>query len=108
MSMTRWWKVASLLLVAGATVSSAGLLAGKGTMAVAARPQDVGKAAVAGAGADMPVAEVNPGKFEIAVVEPGSLEPGAKQRCTCQVEGPTTIISILPEGAKVKKGDLVC
>ena len=26
----------------------------------------------------------------------------------CRVEGRTTIISIVPEGTKVKKGDLVC
>ena len=34
MSMTRWWKVASLLLVAGATVSGAGLIAGRPSSAV--------------------------------------------------------------------------
>jgi len=107
MSMTRWWKVASLLLVAGATVSSAGLLAGKGTMAVAARPQEAGKAVLVSV-ADMPVTEVKPGKFGVAVVEHGSLEPSKRSDALSRVEGQTTIISILPEGSKVKKGDLVC
>jgi len=108
MSMTRWWKVASLLLVAGATVSSAGLLAGKGTIAVAARAQDVGRAAAASPGADMPVAEVKSGKHKIAVVEPGTLDSSRRTDVLSRVEGPTMIISILPEGTKVKKGDLVC
>ena len=67
MSMTRWWKVASLLLVAGATVSGAGLMAGKGTVAVAARPQEVGKATGAGASLEIPVAEVKAGKFGVSI-----------------------------------------
>jgi len=107
MSMTRWWKLASLLLVAGATVSSAGLLSGKGTLAGAARAQDVGKATAANPGADMPVAEVKAGKFGVTVVERGALEPSNNSLAYSHVEGQTTIISILPEGTKVKKGDLV-
>jgi RND family efflux transporter MFP subunit len=91
MSMTRWWKVASLLLVAGATVSSTGLLADKGTMAVAAPSQDVSKATAAGPGADMPVAEVKPGKFKLAVVEHGTLEPSRRNDVVAQAEGRTTI-----------------
>jgi RND family efflux transporter MFP subunit len=108
MSMTRWWKVASLLLVAGATVSSAGLLAGNGTMALAARPQDVGKGTAAGTGSAMPVAEVKAGKFKLAVVEHGTLEPLRSNAVTCQVEGGSKFLWIRPEGTVVKKGDLVC
>jgi len=108
MSMTRWWKVASLLLVAGATVSSTGLLAGKGTMAVAARPQDVGKATTTSPGDDMPIAAVKLGKVKLAVFEYGTLEPSQRNEVLAQAEGRTTIKSILPEGVKVKKGDLVC
>ena len=104
MSMTRWWKVASLLLVAGATVSTAGLLAGKGTMAVAARPQITAKPVP---GADVPVEEVKAGKFNVNIVADGSLKSSKREEVRCQVEGRTTIISILPEGTKVRKSDLV-
>ena len=103
MSMTRWWKVASLLLVASATVSSAGFLAGKGTTAVASRSQDAGKATAG----NMPVAEVKPGKTKLAIVEHGSLEPSKRNDVVAHVEAPTRILSILGEGVKVKKGDLV-
>ena len=63
MSMTRWWKVASVLVVAGATVSGAGLLSGNGGIlavnpAVPGRRQ--GGAGSGTAGSDMPVASVNP------------------------------------------------
>jgi len=94
MSMTRWWKVSSLLLVASATVSSAGLLAGKGTMTVAARPQEAGKATAAGPAADMPVAGVKPGKVKLAVVEHGTLGPSKRNDVLAQVEGGTTIKSL--------------
>ncbi len=108
MTMTRWWKVASLLLVAGATVSGAGLLVSKGTIAGAARAQNVGKAEVAGPGADMPVAEVKAGEFKVSAVAPGSLLATNREQILCQVEGRTTIIlSLIPEGTKVKKGDLI-
>ena len=108
MSMTRWWKAASLLLVAGATVSGAGLLAGKGTTAVAARPQDVGKAATTGPGSNLPAVEAKPGRFEAAVIGHGTLEPTRRSNVLSQVEGRVAIKTILPEGTEVKKGDLVC
>ena len=38
----------------------------------------------------------------------GCLESSKNQDVLCQVEGSTTIISIIDEGTKVKKGDLVC
>jgi HlyD family secretion protein len=104
MSMTRWWKAASLLLVATATVSSAGILSGKGTMAVAARPQASAKPVPGG---DVPVEEVKAGKFNVNIVANGLLESSKREEVQCQVEGRTTILSILPEGTKVRKGDLV-
>ncbi len=42
------------------------------------------------------------------VKERGSLESAANKDSLCEVEGGTTIIKILPEGTKVKEGDLVC
>jgi len=104
MSMTRWGKVASLLLVAGATVSGAGLLARGGAPGGELRVQ---KAAGGGPVSQMPVAEVNSGKFNISASGPGSLEQERSNDVISQVEGQTQIVSILPDGAKVKKGELV-
>jgi RNA polymerase sigma factor (sigma-70 family) len=101
MSMTRWWKAASVLLVAATTVSGAGLLAGRGSMAVAARPQEAGKT-----GGDMPVAEATSARFRVTV-QRGTLETSKRADVLSQIERPVTIVSILPEGTKVKKGDLV-
>ncbi len=111
MSMTRWWKVASVLLVAGATVSGAGLLSGNGGI-LAVNPGS--QAAVKGGagsgatGSDMPVASVNRGMFRIAVSQRGVLEASKSGDVLSRVESPTTIIAILPEGTKVKQGELVC
>lgn len=53
-------------------------------------------------------AKVVRGTLPVTVLERGSLESSNNQDVTNQVEGSTTIISILPEGTPVKKGDLVC
>jgi RND family efflux transporter MFP subunit len=103
MSMTRWWKAAALLLVAGSTVSGGVLLAGRGSMAVATGQQAAGKA---GPGGEMPVAEVKSVGYWIAA-EPVMLEASRREDVICQLQFSTTILSILPEGRKVKKGDLV-
>src|SRR5208337_2250584 len=52
--------------------------------------------------------EVKPAALPITVTDKGALESSRNQDVLCQVEGSTAIISILPEGTKVKKGDLVC
>ncbi len=52
--------------------------------------------------------EVKRGVLPITVTEKGSLESAKNEDVFCQVEGTTTIITILPEGTRVKKGDLVC
>ena len=44
----------------------------------------------------------------VTVVERGSLESSENKDAYCRVEGQTTIIMILAEGTKVKKGDKVC
>src|SRR5262249_10354106 len=38
----------------------------------------------------------------------GSLESSKNEDVYCEVEGGTTIIKIVPEGQKVKKGELLC
>ena len=52
--------------------------------------------------------EVKPATLPITVNEKGALESSKNQDVQCQVEGSTTIITIVPEGTRVKKGDLVC
>jgi RND family efflux transporter MFP subunit len=105
MSMTRWWKAASLLLVAGATVSGAGLLAIGGGVGTEPRVQQTDQP---GPGATIPVAPVNVGRFKIAVDGRGSLEAEKREHILNSVEGQTKILSVLPEGTSVKKGDIIC
>jgi len=105
MLMTQWLKVASVLFVLGATVSGAGLLAQKGKAGGEPRSQGNLQAARA---YDGPVHAVEPGKLIVNVIAPGNLESSRNQDAFCQVEGLTTIISILPEGTRVKKGQVVC
>ncbi len=52
--------------------------------------------------------EVKPAALPITVADKGTLESSKNQDVMSQVEGSTTIITILAEGTKVKKGDLVC
>ncbi len=52
--------------------------------------------------------EVKPVALPITVSDKGQLESSKNQDVMSQVEGSTTIITILAEGTKVKKGDLVC
>ena len=72
MSTTRWVKLASVLLVAGATASGVGLISRGAASGVEPTAQ---KTAQAGPGSDMPVAEVKNGKFKFSVAAPGSIEP---------------------------------
>ena len=56
----------------------------------------------------MPVYEVKPGMLRVVLIEPGSLEASRGQDVVNQVEGQTAILSIVPEGTKVTKGQVVC
>jgi len=105
MLMTRWLKVASVLLALGATVSGAGLLAQNGKTGDPARSQGNLQA---GRAYDGPVHVVEPGKLIVNVISPGNLESSRNLDAYCEVEGQTTIVSILPEGTRVKKGQVVC
>ncbi|WP_435021571.1 efflux RND transporter periplasmic adaptor subunit [Tundrisphaera sp. TA3] len=51
---------------------------------------------------------VKPGKLSVIVKEKGSIESANNKDVVVEVEGGTTIISIKPEGTKVKEGDIVC
>ncbi|WP_406699490.1 efflux RND transporter periplasmic adaptor subunit [Singulisphaera sp. Ch08] len=52
--------------------------------------------------------EVRPATLPVTVTERGTLESSKNEDVFCQVEGSTTIISIVPEGKRVTKGELVC
>lgn len=52
--------------------------------------------------------EIKAGALPITVTEKGALESAKNDDVYCQVEGQTTIISIIPEGTRVTKGQLVC
>ena len=105
MSITRWLKVGSLVLVLGATTPGVGLLIQNATSSTQPPPKDELKAAQID---KLPVFHVKPGKFSVTVLERGSLESSDNHDAYCLVEGTTTIIKILPEGTKVKKGQIVC
>jgi HlyD family secretion protein len=107
MFVSRFLKTVPVLLVSCATVTGAGLLSARGTASDEPGGQEAAKA-VAKPGSDVPVSEVKPGKFKVSVVENGSLEPTRWEDGICRVAVSTSILSILPEGSKVKKGDLVC
>lgn len=51
---------------------------------------------------------VKSASLPVVVNEKGSLESSKNEDAYCQVEGQTTIIKIVAEGTRVKKGDLVC
>ena len=101
MLITRWLKIASVLLAVGATVSGAGLLAHNGKAVDPPRSQGNLQAP---RGDDTPVHEVKPGRLIVNVIEKGSLESSRNQDAYCMVEGTTTIISIKPEWVVRQEG----
>ncbi len=105
MSIMQWLKAASVLLVAGTTVAGVGVFVQSGTSGAQARPTEKTQAAATAAGASV---EVKPGNLIVNVVERGSLESSLNQDVYCRVEGQTTIINIVPEGSRVKKGQVIC
>jgi HlyD family secretion protein len=55
----------------------------------------------------IPTYEVKQGPLKISVTETGTIQPKEKIIVKNQVEGQTTIVYLLDEGTKVKKGDLM-
>jgi RNA polymerase sigma factor (sigma-70 family) len=105
MTISRFGKVAAILLAMSASSTGmVALVAGAGSVAQAPSK----RADDAAADADAPVAEVKPGAFRVVVRERGNVEASANFDMYNLVEGQTTIISLLPEGTRVKKGDVVC
>src|SRR4030043_576215 len=55
----------------------------------------------------IPTYEVKQGPLKISVTETGTIQPKEKIIVKNQLEGQTTIVYLLDEGTKVKKGDLM-
>lgn len=105
MVMTRWIKAASVLIVAGATVSGAGFMSRMAASGVKPGEQ---KTAEPRPGAAVPVAKAERGTFKVTVSGRGAIEAARRTNLLSLVKDQTTILSIVPEGTRVKKGDLVC
>ena len=106
MSIIQLLKLASVLLVMkAATTSGVGPMGAEGKAGRSA-PPGVGILAVDAN--ELPATTVKPGKLSVTVVERGSLESSENKDAYCLVEGRTTIITLVPEGTPVKKGQIVC
>src|SRR5690606_16092034 len=51
--------------------------------------------------------DVNRQNFDLTITASGNLEASNQVEIRCQVEGRPTIIDIVPEGAAVKKGEIL-
>jgi HlyD family secretion protein len=56
---------------------------------------------------DMPTFVVKKGPLRISVTESGAIEAREQIILKCEVEGKTTILTLVEEGTRVKKGDLL-
>jgi len=102
MTATRWLKAASVLLALTASTTGVVSLVGGGAAVAVARPDDEPKAAPAA------TTEVKRGRLSLVVDTRGRLEASRSADVYSSVEGQTTILSIVPEGTRVTKGQLIC
>jgi RNA polymerase sigma factor (sigma-70 family) len=93
MSMIQAFKLAAAVFILGTTAAAVDLLA---TKAAPASKEDLPAAAAA-----------QRGQPRDMVVVQGVVEASNSKSLFCKVEGRTTIIWLVPEGAKVKKGQFV-
>ena len=87
-----------LLWIAGAIVLAAGVFVFA-----------AGRGALRGSGDDtkQPLFEVVEGPLTISVTESGTVQPREQVVIKSEVEGTTTILYLIPEGARVDKGDIL-
>ncbi len=104
MSRSRRWKVVAVLLGVGAIVSVAGMRLsmerGKGWRLGWRAPWPIRRAT--------PVAEVATHKLRRTLVNQGQVWIDWNNEVQSPYEGDFTIIKLVAEGTKVKKGDIVC
>ncbi len=97
--MSHWRRIAAFVLAAAAVVP---MVLRAGQEGAGSRPNGESKTA------GTPLFEVKPGKLGVNVEEWGIVEAVSTADVFYKNEGTTTIVSILPEGTRVAKGQLVC
>ena len=97
MIVTRWLKAVLVALFLGAATAGACLLARQDKAGVETRRED-----------ETPVLQVKPGQIRVTVFERGVVEAARSEKGYCRIPGSPKILSILPEGTKVAKGQVVC
>ena len=107
MSMTQWWKVATALVVAGATASGVEIIGAAGGGGGGQAP--AAKSAPAAPAGDVAPREivVKPGRLRLAVTERGRVEAARTADMYCNVEKGAVILRLVPEGSAVKKGQVI-
>jgi RND family efflux transporter MFP subunit len=105
MSLSCWLKFVSVLAALASTALGAELLAQQGAPSADRRADDPPKAVRKH---DPTVFEVKRGKLAVTVFARGTVEPVRRDFLIYRLPFDTTIVSILPEGTKVMKGQLVC
>ncbi len=104
MSILRWTQAAAAMLLVSATVVATPSRAEKTGEAQAPKTADKAEKPRAD---NVPTVTVGPGKVKIQITRQGTVEAANSASVYSNVEGQTTIMSLLPEGTKVKKGDVV-
>jgi RND family efflux transporter MFP subunit len=113
MAMFAWLKSLTAMAAVMAVVSGVGLAARqdrKGDSESAAPAPATAPVAAGqerGGASAAPTHTVARGNLRITVNERGNLEAAASEDVYSQVEGWTTILHLVPEGTRVKKGDLI-
>ncbi len=100
MLITKCLKVAAVALALGAL--------GTGVELAAQQRQAPADAATETETGGLKVVAAQPGTQAYEVRGRGVVEPAHEEIAICKVKGRTTILAILPEGTRVKKGQLVC
>ncbi|WP_406699534.1 sigma-70 family RNA polymerase sigma factor [Singulisphaera sp. Ch08] len=105
MSISHWIKVTSLLLVMSGSATGLVAFAVKDAavdnQVADAPPKIVGTN-------EIPGLQVKPGQFKVRPEQIGRLEASQTAEVFSLVEGQTKILSIVPEGTRLKKGEIVC
>lgn len=107
MTISQWWKVAAALLVAGATASGAGWAGGGPGPGTQNRPDETKKARKAFAADDVLTLPAKRSNLEFVRASRGVVEAGEARPLQCQVEGGISIVYLVPDGKRVKKGEIV-
>ena len=91
----RRWKILLAVVIAAAAILGAVAWAATAWTRGATKLATIGKFTVA------------PQTFNVVLKEKGELKASESKDIKCEVEGRSTIISLIPEGAAVKEGDLL-